>query len=77
MTGQTATTAIERAERRSRAVDLRREGLTLREVANELGVSVYTAWNDIQTAVRDIPKEEADLLRQQEADRLDNLQRAV
>ena len=77
MTGQTATTAIERAERRSRAVDLRREGLTLMEVANELGVSVYTAWNDIQTAVRDIPKEEADLLRRQEADRLDNLQRAV
>lgn len=77
MTGQTATTAIERAERRSRAVDLRREGLTLREVANELGVSVYTAWNDIQTAVRDIPKEEADLLRQQEADRLDALQHAI
>lgn len=77
MTGQTATTAIKRAERRSRAVHLRREGLTLREVADELGVSVYTAWNDIQTAVRDIPKEEADLLRQQEADRLDALQHAI
>ena len=77
MTGQTATTAIQRAERRTQAVHLRREGLTLREVADRLGVSVYTAWNDIQTAVRDIPKEEADLLRQQEADRLDNLQRAV
>lgn len=77
MNNQTAATAIERAERRAQAVHLRREGLTLREVADRLGVSVYTAWNDIQTAVRDIPKEEADLLRQQEADRLDNLQRAV
>lgn len=77
MKDHTTTAAIERAERRSRAVHLRREGLTLREVADELGVSVYTAWNDIQTAVRDIPKEEADLLRQQEADRPDALQRAV
>lgn len=77
MKDQSTTTAISRAERRARAVNLRREGLTLREVADELDVSVYTAWNDIQTAIRDIPKEEADLLRQQEADRLDALQRAV
>lgn len=77
MKDQTIAAAIERSERRSRAVHLRREGLTLREVAAELGVSVYTAWDDTQSAVRDIPKEEADLLRQQEADRLDALQRAV
>ncbi|MCS5478727.1 hypothetical protein NYP18_03565 [Corynebacterium sp. YIM 101645] len=75
--GKTDPEAIARAHRRARAVGLRTEGLTIREIAEALDVSVGTAWADLDTALRDVPAEDVDTLRLVELERLDALQRAV
>lgn len=75
--GKTTAEAIDRAERRARAVDLRAEGHTLREVAEKLGVSVSTAASDIDRALAEVPADSVDLLRRLWGQRLDALLRAV
>lgn len=77
MANRTEPDAFARAERRDRAVTLRREGMTIREISAELEVAPSTAWADIKAALEAIPAENAEQLRQQEADRLDALQRAI
>lgn len=43
------------AERRTRVVELRDQGLTFREIAEQTGQSVAVVWKHYQNAVRDIP----------------------
>lgn len=61
--GKTTPQAIERAERRARAVQLRADGHTIRQVAQELGISPTTAHEDIQRALAEVPAESVDQLR--------------
>lgn len=75
--GKTTAEAIDRAERRARAVDLRAEGHTLREIADKLGVSVSTAASDIDRALSEVPADSVDLLRRLWGQRLDALLKAV
>lgn len=74
---QNVSKQVEIAERRKEALSLRLAGVGYKEIAEVLDVSVSTAHGDIQAALHDIPKAEADQLRQEEAMRLDRLQRTV
>lgn len=64
-------------QRRKQSLTLRLSGMTYAEIAENLGVSNYTAWQDVNQALADIPKSEADQLREEEVGRLDRMQRAV
>lgn len=63
--------------RRSRALNLRLAGLTYREIADREDVSVRTAYNDVQAALKLTLQEPADSVRAQELARLDRMQRSV
>lgn len=68
------------AERRLKALALRRARATYRQVAKELGVSVSTAFNDVQAelVVGEIERaQEAGSLRTEEVDHLDAISRAL
>ena len=67
----------ERAERAKQALQLRLEGDSYPRIAEKLGHSQSTIYTDVQKALRDIPKPEADQLRKEEQARLDLLQKAV
>ena len=69
--GQTSPQAIDRAERRDKAVRLRREGLTLRQIAARLGVSPATVHEDISRALEDTPAESVEELRTVWGERLE------
>ena len=77
MKQHTTQRGIDRAERQERCLNLRRQGHTIREIAGLLDVSANTVWRDLKAAITDIPRQEAEELRQQEVQRLDNLQRAI
>lgn len=77
MRQHTTQKGIDRAERQELCLNLRRQGHTIREIAVLLGVSANTVWRDLKTTITDIPRQEAEELRQQEVQRLDNLQRAI
>ena len=68
---------MEIQERRKKALTLRLGGATYAEIGDALGVSNWTAWQDIHKSLADIPKAEADQLREEEVARLDRMQRAV
>lgn len=74
MANSTEPAAFARAERRDRAVQLRREGKSIRQIAAMLEVAPSTAWADIKAALEAIPAENAQHLQQVEAERLDALQ---
>ena len=64
------------AERRVRAIELRKAGLGYRQISEQLGVSVQQAWRDVQKALADLAKMEQDHAReyrQLELERLDAL----
>ena len=42
------------AERRARAIQYRKEGLTYREIAEETDVSVRTAFQDVQAVLSEV-----------------------
>ncbi|RTE47902.1 hypothetical protein [Actinobaculum sp. 352] len=66
------------AEKRRRALELRRAGWNYRDIAQEIGYkSVASAHKAVRTELANIPKEEADALRTLELDRLDDLQAAT
>lgn len=67
----------EMAQRSKQAIQLKLAGASYPEIAEALGVSLSTAHGDVQRALRDIPREEALLLRQVEAARLDRLGREL
>ncbi|WP_182349342.1 hypothetical protein [Tomitella gaofuii] len=65
------------AQRAKQALQLRLEGHTFRGIAEQLGVSPATIVADVDKALSDIPKREAEQLRGEEILRLDRLQRGV
>lgn len=61
------------AQRRRESLELRNAGLTYAEIAEHTGVSTKQAWDDVRTAIRDIPAEEAAIARTIETNRIDKL----
>ncbi|MBB3040173.1 hypothetical protein [Hoyosella altamirensis] len=64
------------AERRAKALALRKVGYSFREIAKHTSVSVQVAHNDVMTELRNIPKAEADELRALETEKLNQLEKA-
>ena len=62
---------IERAHRKREALQLRREGLTLREIARRLKVALPTVHDWIKTEMAAIPREDAKQLLQLYVDRFE------
>lgn len=66
------------AERRARAIELHRRGLTYQQVADEMGYANRgTVHRIIKTALEDRVADSVDELRMAEVDRLDALQAAL
>lgn len=76
MGGKRTVNQAARAERQKKALALRLAGLSYPEIAATNGTATSTAYADIQAAIRDIPRAEADQLRQEESMKLDRLQRS-
>lgn len=69
---------VHQIERDARAVDLRRNGLTYRQIAAELGFSsVASAHEAVQRGLMDTIAETNDEVRRLELDRLDHLARTA
>lgn len=77
MTKQNVAKEAERMERRRQVLALKIAGASYPEIAEALDIAVSTAHNDVQRALRDIPKDEADELRTIELSRLDRMQREL
>ena len=64
------------AERRVRAIELRKAGLSYRQIGEQLGVSEQQAWRDVKKALADLAEMEQDHAReyrQLELERIDAL----
>lgn len=73
---KTQSAEIEREERRSQALQLRRAGLSIRDIAARLNCNHQTVHNDITRALQaaiDENTQSADKLRALELDRLDRM----
>lgn len=62
-----------RRQRAIKALQHRKEGRGYEWIANELGVSVSTAHEDVQKALQEITREPAEEVRQLELERLDQM----
>ena len=74
---QTKPLDAERKARAARAVELRAQGWELQAIADELGVSLTTAWRDVRTGfdlLDDATAATAEKLRKREAAALDELE---
>lgn len=76
ITGHHPDKEVARAERRKRVLVARLRGDSFRTIAEREKISTSTAHADMSTALADIPRQEADELRQQEEERLNALQAA-
>ena len=68
------------AERQQQAMDLRKSGETYRAIAKALGVSVETAYSDVQTGLREtiaLRDKDAEEYREQELTRIDAMLKAI
>lgn len=75
---RTTREAVERHERDSQCVQLRRAGLGWDAIAQQLGYSsAARAYERFMVFMKDYPREDAVAARELEADRYDQLQRAV
>lgn len=79
MTSQTATTParIGVAERRARALDLRKRGLSFWEISQELGCSKSRAHDYVTRAIADLTVEGAEAVRRLEVERCDVMIKAL
>lgn len=78
MRGRTTPRALEAYERQRRAVEMRRAGFTLEQIARSLGYATPTgAWKAILTVVRRNEAAEIAGLRSLELDRLDRMWASV
>jgi hypothetical protein len=68
---------VHQVERDARAVDLRRAGLTYRQIAAELDLSVSCAHDAVQRGLADSVVETNEEVRRLELDRLDHLARTA
>lgn len=66
----------QRAQRQKESLALRLAGASYPEIAAAQGIVTSTAYNDVQSAIRDIPRAEAEQLRTEESMKLDRLQRS-
>lgn len=66
-----------RAQRAAKALELRTQGWTLRQIATTLDISISTTQDDIARALRETVQQPADELRQVELEKLDRLERAA
>jgi orotate phosphoribosyltransferase-like protein len=57
--GESGNTRHTTANKRKRIVKLRDQGLTYREICDEVGLSLNAVWQHYQAAMRDIPAAEA------------------
>lgn len=64
-----------RAERMAEALNLREGGATYREIGEKLGISTKRAYDDVQDAIKDIPREPAERVLHLELERIDKLWR--
>ncbi len=69
----TRTRAIEQIEHDARAVELRRQHLSYRQIAVRLGVSHQAAFDAVKRGLADMYQEAANEVRQIEVERLDEL----
>lgn len=67
----------QRATDTIRALELRLGGLRFGEIAEIIGVSESQVCRDVNAYLKDVPKQKADELREQELMRLDKLQLAL
>jgi transposase-like protein len=74
---KTGPDAIERERRRADALELREKGYSYRAIAQELGVSLDTAHQDVKTAMAAITKEPAETVLALELARLDEYERRL
>jgi hypothetical protein len=65
---------VDAADRDARALELRRAGLSYRQIAAQMSVSVGAAWKYVTRGLDRTRREPADALRDLEAERLDQLQ---
>lgn len=72
-TSSTGPEAIARRERMAQALKLRKAGATYRQIADRLGVSISTAYDDIRDALAEITREPAETLLALELERLDGM----
>jgi hypothetical protein len=75
-TGQWVRTP-EMARRDARAAELRAEGLSYQQIADELGTDKGNAWQAVRRALRDIAEKPAQAVRDLELRRLDAMYEAV
>lgn len=74
----TSPTAIARRERDLRCVNLRRAGMAWQDIATQLGYSdPGHAYQRFMVIMKDYPREDVETARDVEADRYDQLQRAI
>ena len=74
----TTPEAIERHERDAKCVNLRRAGLGWDAIATQLGyTSAARAYEQFMVFMKAYPREDAETAREVEADRYDQLQRAI
>lgn len=66
--------ALEIQHRRDQALKLRTQGMSYRDIASRLGISVAMAHRDVSEALAAIPKHSAEELRRSEQALLDELQ---
>jgi hypothetical protein len=75
---QTTPAAVERRERDAQCVQLRRAGLGWDAIATQLGYSsAARAYEQFMSFMKEYPREDAVAARDLEADRYDQLQRAI
>lgn len=75
---QTTAKAVERRERDAQCVSLRRAGLGWDAIAKQLGyTSAARAYEQFMSFMKEYPRENAVAARELEADRYDQLQRAI
>lgn len=72
-----ARTAYDRAQRRREALQYRLTGASYQEIADQMGSDRKAVSRWVREELANIPKLEADELRQQEVERLDLLTKAV
>lgn len=63
----------ERRHRAARALELRRDFVPYREIAAQLGVSLRTAYDDVQKALEEITREPAEDVLKMELERLGSM----
>ncbi|MDP2899147.1 MAG: hypothetical protein Q8Q12_21630 [bacterium] len=74
---KTDPVSVALAGRRKKALALRLTGASYPQIAEELGIGITTAFKDVTRAIREIPKDEADRLRDIELHSLNRLETSL